>query len=65
MTVFEQATKSEETLAEFLHEKTDGLFLPSCHPNYCKKFHNCTAVNPDAKDCIEANINYLKSEECI
>ena len=65
MTIFEQVTKDVESLAEFIHNKTDGLFLPSCHPKYCKKFHNCTAVNPDAKDCVEANKNYLKSEEII
>ncbi len=64
-TVFEEATKDEETLAKFLHEKTGGLFLPSCHAKYCKKFHNCTAHNPDESDCIKANVNYLKSEECI
>lgn len=64
-TVFEQATKDEETLAKFLHEKTGGLFLPSCHAKYCKKFHNCTAHNPVEADCIKANVNYLKSEECI
>lgn len=64
-TVFEEATKDVETLARFLHDKTDGLFLPSCHSKYCSKFKNCTATNPDPEDCIKANINYLKSEECI
>ena len=64
-TIFEQATKDEETLARFLHEKTGGLFIPSCNADYCEKTHNCTAHNPDESDCIKAIVNYLKSEECI
>lgn len=66
MSIFEQVTKDEETLARFLQEKnTGGLFLPSCHADYCKKFHNCTAHNPDESDCIKAIVNYLKSEEIV
>ncbi len=64
-TVFEAVTKNEEALARFLHEKTVALYLPFCHADYCKKFHNCTAHNPDESDCIKAIVNYLKSEECI
>lgn len=62
-TVFEAVTKNEETLARFLHEKTCALCIPICHADYCKKFHNCTAHNPDESDCIKAIVNYLKSED--
>ena len=49
-TVFEAVTKNEEALARFLHEKTGGLFLPSCNADYCEKTHNCTAHNPDESE---------------
>ena len=65
MSIFEQVTKDEETLARFLQEKTDGMFLLSCHPDFCEKFNNCSANPDNLTDCIKATVNFLKSEEIV